>query len=264
MTQTVHGGALLLVEGMDDVRFWRTRRHDTCQLVDGEGKGNVVGAICRLDAEDVHGVLGVVDDDFDSLMGISHSTRNLVATDAHDLECLLCRSPALDKVLSEFGDDSKIREFEETMGVDVRGGLLERTIVFGRLRLAAKRGDLDIDVGTMRVPQFIDIDTWTVDGPRLACAVSRGASPHDWDGLERLLEELPAADPWRVAHGHDMVQILRIGLMRKLGALPTNKGAKDIARILRVAISQEELERTTLWADVRAWEGTNGYRILPS
>ena len=97
MTRTIHGGALLLVEGVNDVRFWKTRRHDTCQVVEGEGKKNVVGAICRLDAEDVHGVLGVVDDDFDSVMGVSHGTQNLVTTDAHDLECLLCRSPALEQ-----------------------------------------------------------------------------------------------------------------------------------------------------------------------
>ena len=80
------------------------------------------------------------------------------------------------KVLAEFGNDSKIREFEETAGVDVRGGLLERTIVFGRLRLAAMRWDVDIDVGAMKVQQFIDIDTWTVEGSRLARAVWKGAS----------------------------------------------------------------------------------------
>ena len=43
MTRMAHEGALLVVEGLDDWRFWEPRRHTACQTVDGEGKGNVVG-----------------------------------------------------------------------------------------------------------------------------------------------------------------------------------------------------------------------------
>ena len=264
MTRMVHDGAFLVVEGVNDLRFWSTRRHDACELVDGEGKFNVVGAVHRLDAEDIPGVLGIVDDDYDSLMGSSRTSRNLVATDAHDLECLLCRSPALNKVLAEFGIDRKIQEFEEAAGIGVRGGLLERAMVFGRLRWAARRHDLDIDSGAIHVPRFIDTDTWTVDGDALARAVSSGGSPHDCDVLKRHLEELPSADPWRVAHGHDMIQILRIGLRRVLGTLPASKGTEDIARVLRAAISLDELQRTMLYADMRTWERASAYLVLPN
>ena len=264
MTRMVHNGAFLIVEGADDVRFWTTRRHRTCELVDGEGKPNVVGAVERLDAEDTRGVLGTVDDDYDSLMDTSHETRNLVATDAHDLECLLCRSRALDAVLAEFGVPSRIREFEEAAGVDVRTGLLERTLVFGRLRWAALRHDLDIDFGAIRVPQFVDVDTWTVDSDQLAHAVPRGGSPDDYDVLQRRLAELPLADPWRVAHGHDMIQILRIGLRQVLGTLPASKGTEDIGHVLRAAMSQEDFNGTRLCADMRAWERANPYLVLPS
>ena len=111
MTRGAHNGTLLLVEGSDDIRFWGTRRHPTCELVDGEGKANVIGCIHRLDKEPVSGVLGVVDDDYDFLTGTHHATRNIVATDAHDLECLLCRSPALDEVLAQCGDRAKILHF---------------------------------------------------------------------------------------------------------------------------------------------------------
>ena len=58
MMRMVHGGAFLVVEGASDVRFWRTRRNDTCELVDGEGKRNVVAAIHRLDGENISGILG--------------------------------------------------------------------------------------------------------------------------------------------------------------------------------------------------------------
>ena len=264
MTRMDHDGAFLVVEGVNDLRFWSTRRHNACELVDGEGKSNVVGAVHRLDAEYILGVLGIVDDDYDSLMGTSRTSLNLVATDAHDLECLLCRSPALDTVLAEFGIARKIQEFEEAAGIDVRGGLLERAMVFGRLRWAASCHNLDIDSGAIRVPRFVDIDTWTVDDDELARAVSSGGSPHDCDVLKRRIEKLPFADPWRVAHGHDMIQILRIGLMRVLGTLPASKGTEDIARVLRAAMSLEELQRTMLYADMRTWEHANAYLVLPN
>ena len=264
MIRMVHDGAFLVVEGVNDVRFWSTRRHDNCELVDGEGKLNVVGAVHRLDGEGISGVLGIVDDDYDILLGINHTSRNLVTTDVHDLECLLCRSSALDNVLAEFGIASKIKDFEDAAGVDVRTGLLAKTTVFGRLRWAARRHNLDINYGAIRVPRFVDIDTWTVDVDELIGAVSSSGSPHDCDELKQRIAELPFADPWRVAHGHDMIQILRIGLKRVLGALPASKGTEDIARVLRAAMSLEELQKTTLYADMRAWESTNAYLVLPN
>ena len=184
-------------------------------------------------------------------------------TDTHDLECLLCRSSALDQVLAEFGNAPKIRKFTAA-GVDVRRGLLERTMVFGRLRWAAKRHDLDIDFEAIRVPRFMDINTWSVDNDQLISAASKSGSPADCEMLKHCIAELPVADPWRVAQGHDMIQVLRIGLMRVLGTLSPNKGTDDIARVLRAAVSPEEFQRTTLCEDVHAWERVNAYLILPN
>ena len=260
MTRTLHDGAFLVVEGADDVRFWRTRRHEKCELIDGEGKPNVVESIRRLDADDYSGVLGVVDDDYDSLMGVTHGSRNLVATDAHDLECLLCRSSALDTVLAEFGNPSKISQFEEETGVDARTSLLKRSLVFGRLRWVAAHFHLDIDQGAIRVSRFVDIDTWAVNSEGLTRAVVQQGSS---DVLTRSIEQLPSADPWYVVRGHDMMQILRIGLRRVLGDIPARVGTDQISQVLRAAIFPEELRKTTLWTDIRAWETENhSYPVL--
>ena len=264
MTRIDHDGAFLVVEGVNDVRFWSTKKHLTCELVDGEGKANVVGAIHRIDAENASGVLGVVDDDYDVLTKVSHGTRNLVATDAHDLECILCRSSALKTVLAEFGVASKVRQFEEEAGVDVRTGLLERALVFGRLRWAAIRHDLKINVDAIRVRRFVNIETWTVDGDLLARAVVGGDCLDDYDAVSRSIAELPVADPWRVAHGHDMIQILRIGLQHVLGGVRANTGTEDIVRVLRAAMSLEELEATKLCQDMRTWECATGYLVIRS
>ena len=262
MDRMSHDGAFLIVEGKDDIRFWTQRRHVDCELVDGEGKQNVIGGVQRLDATSFAGVLGIVDSDYDTLNGISIESENLLLTDAHDLECLLCRSSALDKVLAEYGSRPKIERFENEAGADVRTGLLERALIFGRLRWAAVRCDPVIGLKKFRVPQFVDENTWTVNYEKLLRAALPD-SPDDALAMKRRIDELPEADPWYVARGHDMVAILRIGLRRTLGEIRPNVGVKEIGKALRLAMTPGDLQATKLWADMRTWETANHpYMVL--
>ena len=102
MRRTQHAGSFLVLEGLDDLRFWRSRCDGDCRLIDGRGKKNVVLGVRRLDEISFKGALGVVDSNYDYLAGVPLESNNLLATDAHDLECLLCRSSALDAVLAEY------------------------------------------------------------------------------------------------------------------------------------------------------------------
>ena len=153
-----HQGAFLILEGKDDIRFWKSRCHAACELIDGEGKPNVVGGIQRLDAAQFAGALAIVDSDYDIPTGPRVESSNLLYTDAHDLECLLCRSSALDKVLAEHGDPAKIDQFESSR-VDVRSALLERALIFGRLRWAAVHASPVIELREMAVQRFLDENT---------------------------------------------------------------------------------------------------------
>lgn len=262
MSRMSHYGAFLVVEGNDDVRFWTPRHHVDCELVDGEGKQNIIGGIQRLDSTSFAGVLGIVDSDYDPLTGISIESENLLLTDAHDLECLLCRSSALDRVLAEYGSRPKIERFENEAGTDVRTGLLERALVFGRLRWAAVRSHPVIDLGGFRVPRFVDEKTWAVASKESLCQTLLG-SPGDADAMTRRIGELPEADPWYVVHGRDMVEILRIGLRHILGKISPSVGVKEIGKALRLAMTPGDLQATMLWADMRTWEATNHpYTVL--
>ena len=260
MSRMSHDGAFLLLEGKDDVRFWRSRRHSNCELVDGEGKPNVVGAVRRIDTARIPGALGIVDSDCELPTSPRAESDNLLYTDAHDLECLLCRSPALDKVLAEHGDAAKIRQFEHDTGIDVRTALLERALVFGRLRWAA-RARPAIALRGMAVPRLVDEETWTVDGERL---IRETVSDADARAAVRMrLAQLPDADPWYVAHGHDMVEILRTGLREVLGNLPVRVEAQDVAGLLRAGMSPEALRETGLGAGVYSWQAANRpYSVL--
>ena len=264
MHRRVHAGAFLVVEGKDDLRFWRRWRHSDCELIDGEGKPKVVAGVRRLDSRGVKGVLGVVDSDYDTFRGEDLSSPNLVATDAHDLECVLCRSQALEAVLAERGDPSQIRRFEDDTGLAVRQSLLDRALVFGRVRLAATLWDDTQVMPELRVPRFLDEETWIVDGAALMDAVV-ARSGGDREAWENRVASFAGADPWFVARGHDMIEILRIGLRKVLGNMGTTVGRDDIAKDLRLAVPREYLEATGLWEGVRAWQDINhSYAILGS
>lgn len=262
MHRMSHDGSFLIVEGKDDGRFWTSRRHANCELVDGEGKPNVIGGIQRLDAASFDGVLGIVDSDYDPLNGVDVESENLLATDAHDLECLLCRSSALDKVFAEYGDRSKIERFENETDADVRTGLLERTLVFGRLRWAATRCHPVIELHGLKIPRFVNKETWTVTSEEVICNTLLD-SREDALALMRRIDHLPETNPWYVVHGHDMIEILGIGLRCTLGEIRRSVGVNQIRGILRAGMSREDLQATKLWTDMRAWEAANHpYMVL--
>lgn len=258
MLRTLANEAILVVEGADDRRFWSAPQRACCELVIGEGKNNVVGCVRRLDGSRYPGVLGVVDDDYDSFTGTKLGSVNLVSTEVHDLECLLCRSSALDVVLVEYGDSERIRQFERSSGVDVRMGLLNRAVIFGRLRLAARLFELDIDVRAINIPRFVDRQSWNVDAKGLVRAVVENSPSVDESSLHRSLTKLPRrVDPWLVARGHDLVQILSIGLINVLGQNRRSIGADQVSRLLRAGIPLSDLRSTRLWRRISAWENTN-------
>ena len=263
MHRQVYAGSFLVLEGKDDLRFWRARHHERCALVDGEGKQNVVGALRRLDSHGLKGALGLVDSDYDTFRSSEPLSANVVTTDAHDLECVLCRSKALDFVLAEHGDTSKIKRFEDAEGADVRQALLDRALVFGRVRLAAILWRENKALHQVRVQRFVDEKSWRVDRDDLLKTVAKESS-RDREAWEDRTDQLLHEDPWFVARGHDMVEILGIGLRRVLGDLPMSKGVQAIASGLRLAMERDCLEATGLWKEIRAWEVRNpAFSVLP-
>lgn len=257
MTRTNCDGVLLVLEGKSDKRFWSPRCHSTCELIDGEGKANVIGSIENLDCKGFKGALGIVDDDYDSLIGGVLASKNLVTTGVHDLECILFQSSALTMTLSEFGSEEKIEKFENDAGVDVRTALLNRAVVIGRIRWAAIQFELGIDPQMIRIPQFLDEDTWTLDEGNLFHSVVTDRPPDFGEMLRDRIAQLPSADPWCIARGHDMLEIFRIGLKRVLGNLMSNVGTDHICQVLRASMPLQELKATAIGRDIRRWETSN-------
>lgn len=262
LLRSVTSAGLLFVEGHTDLTFWRSRVRTQTELVDTEGKHNLLGAIDILDGEGFVGALGVVDDDRDSLQGITPPSPNLVVTDTADLECLLLRSPAWHRLVAEFADRDKVKAFEREHG-ELRDALLDRGLIFGRLRWALRRAEQG--TGQLEKPtRFIDRTRWVVDRDALYAAAVE-ATPLSLDALTAHVAALPPADPWRVCRGHDLIKLLLIGLQHVFGPAPgiRNISERALMQVLRSGFDDASLHATRMWADMCAWEDRHPhYRML--
>lgn len=267
MSRSSHGGSFLLVEGPDDCKFWQSRIcQGRCEIVSAEGKPNLLGAIGQLDSRQFVGVLGIIDDDGDSLEDMPPpSSINLVATDGHDLECLLLQSPALERgVLAELGNPAKIEAFQQGAGQTIRDRLLENGLAFGRLRWLSKRSAWRLSFEALKPERFIDRESWRVDAENLMATAAAQQFGTNVDEIGGLLAALPDADPWLVCQGHDLLEILRLGLRSTLGDMKPSQGKGQIAALLRAAFQDTHLAATRLHQGIRAWEQANTpYQILP-
>jgi hypothetical protein len=261
MTRTSFSGAILLVEGDRDNRFWKARtNYDTCRVIISGGRPQALGALSQLAVMNVQGLLAIVDPDLSGIVGQPIEGLNIHAPDAHDLESMLIRSAALDRVLAEHGDPALVRSVEGIHGKPLRQLLIDRVVIFARIRWWLASTGSNVAFERFKPYSFVSSDTWTVDEVGLLRSVASYFKCSETD-LNTQLAQCPNCDTWSLCHGKDMVAMLAYGLQSKLGA--SNPGHEKIAMILRQSFEDVDFQKTSLWQDIQTWEGLNApYRIL--
>ncbi|MCY4002058.1 MAG: DUF4435 domain-containing protein [Bacteroidetes bacterium] len=257
----------MIVEGNDDYLFFKDFvNNEHCKINIAFGKGHVIEAIKVLDTEFFSGALGVVDADLDHILGYLASSGNIVVTDTVDMEALLIRSPALDRVLLEYGSEDKIREF----GNDVRHVLVDAATWIGCMRLYSRNQNLDLDFKRIKYSKFIDPKVLSIKISKFIQQVLNHSQRNDLN-VDSIVEELIAirqscVNHWHLCYGKDMIEILSLGLKSTLGT----KRAQDvrpemIKKYLRMSFHQNDFHRSTLSDDIKKWESLNpDYQVLKS
>ena len=159
LKRQVHKGCFLVVEGRDDRLFCEQFIDDeACSVIVAEGKDNVVATIEMLEADGFPGVAGIVDADFDHIEGDGCSSDNIITLETVDLEALLIRSSALDRVMVELGSRKKIAKF----GRGVRETLLAAAMPIGCLRLHSLRAGLNLRFQDFKYATCLDAQSLTI------------------------------------------------------------------------------------------------------
>jgi len=266
MVRQEHVGAILLVEGDTDARLYsRVIDRSSCVVINANEKQNVLDALEILDGERFAGIVGIVDADFDRLTTKSLISNNLLLTDTHDLETLLLTSPSLENVLSSYS--SRVRL--DRLNKPVREIMIDSAMPFGYLRWISEREGLSLDFKELKYSRYIDIKTLEVDISRLVVAIlSRsGKKGIDPNSVLKSISELHKEryDPWQICCGHDLIQILSIGLRNKLGTHKAQQVHPEILeKALYIGYEPVYFSYTNLCQLIKAWEQVNkNFTILP-
>lgn len=257
MQRSVSLDSFLIVEGDTDARVYRNFVINECQIKIAFNKVKAVEVIEILNADNFVGAVAIVDADFDFLENIETPTQNLFLTDFHDLECIIFASPALEKVLFEFGSEGKIKKLNK----QVRDFIFELGIKVGSLRLISISEKLNLKFEDLDFSKFIAKDTLSIDISEFVRRVminSRNSVLNQNEVIKKIKAQEINSDKHQVCCGKDLVEILSIGLQKVLGTNNSNKVTSEIiARDLRLAFEFEFFVSTNLYRNVKDWEKQN-------
>lgn len=261
---------ILLVEGSTDALLFRNVMNSkTCEIIPTNSRNNVLNTLKILEKSGVPGILAIVDADFDMLEGKHPTSPNLLFTDTHDLETMLLKSPAFDKLLNEFGSAQKIATLTQAQGKDIRTLILECAIPIGYTLWISLRENLALRFEALDFGKFIDKETLIINKLKLIDVVKT----HTYTTIDKTkkqmisqhathhsLEQIHDAthDPWHVCRGHDLIGVLSIGLCKVLGTCkPHEVKVEMLERSLRLAFEFSHFRSTQLYLSIQHWEQAN-------
>jgi hypothetical protein len=260
----VHKGSFLLLAGEGDIkRFAKFVDQDACSIQNCFGRDNLLGAIDILVHEGFPGVLGLADAEFDRIEGSLSLSDAVIFSEGHDFDLDLVGTDALRRYLAEVGDPHKCKEHGGHEGV--RAWLLEGCKPLSMLRYMASVQDLGCSLDRIDCRE-ICIDGG-VDADLLVGQVSLGkqsaASQQDLKYL--LLSNVKQGfDLMQLTCGRDFIALLGLALQDRLGDRgPEQTLLPEVKIHLRLAFSEEDFVRTSLFFAILNWESENvPYLIL--
>ncbi|MBP0021338.1 MAG: DUF4435 domain-containing protein [Cyanobacteria bacterium SBLK] len=266
--RSTFSGTFLLVEGLSDRLFYkRFIEQSTCQIVTISGKPSskqkVIAVLRIFEAENFRQILAIVDADFDRILPPSYNSPNLLRTDTRDLETLLLRSPALDKIVTEFVSEEKMAQFQDNL----RTKLLEAGKLMGYLRLISEEETLNLKFDNLTFSKFVNEQTMKIDESKLIKAIQEKSTEYSLqkEEFQQKLKDKQKNnyDLWQLCCGHDLIAILSVGLRKVLRKVNESKVSREeikpdsLERILRLAYEVRFFQDTQLYTDIQEWENIN-------
>lgn len=255
MAATNHAGSFLVVEGPSDERFLGLKVGDDVYFVQAGGKETCINTVRILNsAARQFPYLVIADEDYDWIQ--PEREPNLILTDTRDIEAILLRSSALDALMLELGDKSRMTAFLQHSGTSIRDAVLSRASFFGRVRTLGFIKS--ICMKSIKPSRFCQQDwTYDVNACAQACVLLGLA-----DNVESLMDSanaLNAPSDWHFARGHDLIDILIGGFVHVFsGKAPMRD---HVEALLRQSMQRDEFEATHLYRRVSEWEASSAQRI---
>ncbi len=265
-----YNGPVLLVEGANDVKFFRKFVEDSEMIIiSAESKENVLDAVEKLESNGtVQGFLGIVDADFGHVDCSLPTSQNVLVTDDHDVEMMIIKTKAFDEVLRELGSKCKIRNFPDREQ-GIRDTLMQKAVVVGHLRHLSVTDDLHLRFEGLRFEGgFVDrkLNLDIDEMIRRVFELKRIPNIREEDIKNKLSEiiKYDNEDPYQICCGHDFIAIFRIALRNVIGSKSGQTTNPEVLEsILRLAYDSEDFQQTNLYSEAKRWSNRNqGYDVF--
>lgn len=266
--QTTFTGSFLLVEGDSDKKIYQNLVEESnCRFQICKGKPSskqrVIQVLDILNKDNIEGIIGIVDADFDHLEKTQYSHNNLFLTDDHDLEMMLIKSPALDKLLKEFASEDKLNELK----LDIKEVLLNLSYELGYLRWISQCDNLNLTFNDLDYQKFLDTNRLTTDSNQLIQTVinkTQNYSISKEDLLEKInIKKSDSYCKYQICCGHDIIEFLSILLRKTIGSNKANQvKPDDLEKSLRLAYEASYFKNTHLYSLIFKWQQNNLTIIL--
>ena len=255
-----HEGVFLIVEGHSDKLIYeRLVNKQEVRVTIASGKNNAIKALSILEKEDnFRRVVAVIDADFSRIEQQIPDSNNLFLTDEHDLEMMLIKSAAFDKLLKERESEEKIKAFTE----DIRETLLKLGQEIGKLRWLSLRNKLDLKFEGLNFKNFIDKEKLSINIDELIISIKNHSQKLSLDE-QQIKQDLSVIsdenhDPWQLYCGHDFIGILAIALCKVLGTWNANDVKTEVLeRELRLAYELSYFYQTQIYQLMINWQSNH-------
>ena len=264
--------AFVVVEGITDYRLYQ-KVVDTsrCEVIIGESKQNVVEAIKQCEKQDLEGIIGIVDADFDHMQQDKVLPKSLFMTDYHDLETMMMHSRAYDNVLLEYSDINKLARFEMRCKKSLRELLCENIALIGYLRKLSLEQHLNLNFNDLNFMEFTYVSNLALQEDKLIHYLlfrSKKLALKNNEQIGQLLHKsiLAEDDLWQVCCGHDLMELMTIGLIHLFGNYNAKKLiAGQLEGCFRLAYQESYFEETKLYEALCHWQEENRpYQVVIS
>lgn len=258
----------VVVEGESDEHFFENLLDlSKCKISNLKGKENVKNFIEKQNKANKHEYLGIVDADFEHIIGYEKEVDNIILTDYHDIEMLILSSkPNMRRIYSEMNSNRVINEFETKYSKKYIDAIIDAAYEIGILKMIMKKPYYSVDMKNIAYVDIIN-NKFEVNIDELIRRVKKRHHTLYEIKDDISIEKKKGYDKFQVCCGHDVTSILAISFTDKehegLGYGKKRDIRKEkIEEMLRMIYSLEHFSTTNIYFKILEWEKKNKIGIL--
>ena len=149
---------------------------------------------------------------------------------------------------------------------EIRNKLLKIGLFIGYFRLISIRNKWNLKFKDLfRKSSFINRNNLTIDRDKLIKLIKNKSDRQDLEkqNILKQIQELEKKDydAWQVCNGHDLINILSIGMQKVFGSLDAQQ-VKDTDKKIRLSYDFLYFIETQLYQDIIKWQTLKGYIVF--